>query len=110
MGIQNKRLCINYSDGIRIIQNISLNIKTFKIAIISIAIASITYLNHLNEVMKCQKLIVFIRSPNSFLYKIQKEKQTDRRSRSWVQTSTLETIFHTPFIWIKAWKLKLSGN
>jgi hypothetical protein len=30
--------------------------------------------------------------------------------KSWVQTPTVETIFHLPFIWIKAWKQKLSGN
>ncbi len=68
------------SDGIRVIQNIKLFIKTFKIAIISIDIVSITNLNHLNEVMKCQKLIVFLKSPNSFLYKFQKEKQKDRKN------------------------------
>ncbi len=30
--------------------------------------------------------------------------------RSWVQTPTVETTFHAPSIWIKAWKQKLSGN
>jgi hypothetical protein len=30
--------------------------------------------------------------------------------RSWVETPTMEIIFHAPFIWIKAWKQKLIGN
>ncbi len=30
--------------------------------------------------------------------------------RSWAQTPTVETIFHAPLIWIKAWKQILSGN
>jgi hypothetical protein len=30
--------------------------------------------------------------------------------RLWVQTPTVETIFHAPFTWIKAWKQKLSGT
>ncbi len=30
--------------------------------------------------------------------------------RSWLQTLTIEAIFHALFIWIRAWKQKLSGN
>ena len=57
----------------------------------------------------------YARCGNFIVKQASSHGQVVKAEDSWLRSRgfkppTVETIFHVPFIWIKAWKQKLSGN